>query len=46
MDAAPVMSMSPVLPWLALAMTTGITGMVAARTLRAALAGAFLRPEG
>jgi tellurite resistance protein len=46
MDAAPVMSMSPVLPWLALAMTTGITGVVAARTLRAALAGTFLRPEG
>jgi hypothetical protein len=41
-----VMGISLVLPWMALAITTAITGWVAARTLRAVLAGAFLRPEG
>lgn len=35
----------PLLGWLALALNTGLTGWVAWRTLRAALAGVFLRPE-
>ncbi len=35
----------PVFGWLALALTTALTGWVAWRTLRAAQAGAFLRPE-
>lgn len=35
----------PLLGWLALALNTALTGWVAWRTARAALAGAFLRPE-